>query len=168
MSKVEEILSKAKSLAAKSATWADLSNALFDPMQGLVAKGFPNSTDRAAFRKTDAYERLHKMVEAKMKETGVVAGSTPKKSGRFLVRLPQSLHAALEREAAAEGTSLNQLVLTKLAAQLASTTIGRSAGIVQAYAEVRQGWSEDRVVADPVLDKMFLQRPREWKEVQGV
>ena len=37
-----------------------------------------------------------------------------------MVRLPISLHAALEREAAAEGVSLNQLVVAKLAAQLSS------------------------------------------------
>ena len=35
-----------------------------------------------------------------------------------MVRLPRSLHAALEREAAIEGVSLNQLVVMKLAAQL--------------------------------------------------
>ena len=46
-------------------------------------------------------------------------GATPQnKSGRFVVRLPVSLHAALEREAKAEGVSLNQLVVAKLAAQL--------------------------------------------------
>ena len=49
---------------------------------------------------------------------GLVEGATPKKSGKFVVRLPQSLHIALEREAKREGVSLNQLVVAKLAAQL--------------------------------------------------
>jgi len=34
------------------------------------------------------------------------------------VRLPKSLHAALAREAEAEGVSLNQLVVAKLALHL--------------------------------------------------
>ena len=56
---------------------------------------------------------------------GLVEGATPKKSGRFVVRLPQSLHAALEREAVAEGVSLNQLVVSKL-----SLTLGRLSHLV--------------------------------------
>ena len=53
---------------------------------------------------------------------GLVEGATPKKSGRFVVRLPRSLHAVLEREAASEGVSLNQLVLAKLAVGLGRLT----------------------------------------------
>lgn len=37
-------------------------------------------------------------------------------SGRFVVRLPQSLHAELARHAAREGASLNQFVTSSLAA----------------------------------------------------
>ena len=73
---------------------------------------------RAAFRKSETYGKLHALVEKKMQQTGVAAGAEPAKSGRFVVRLPRTLHAALEREAASEGTSLNQLVVAKLAARL--------------------------------------------------
>jgi hypothetical protein len=38
--------------------------------------------------------------------------------GKFNVRLPKSLHAALAGEAEAEGVSLNQLVVAKLALHL--------------------------------------------------
>jgi predicted HicB family RNase H-like nuclease len=120
MSSVNQILEEAKDLAKKSKNWADLSNALFDPLDGLVVKHLPTPSDRAAFRKSDAYDKLHKLVEEKMEQTGVVAGSEPTKSGRFVVRLPKTLHLALEREAIAEGTSLNQLVLAKLAARLST------------------------------------------------
>lgn len=161
MSKVTGILGEAQRLAEKSKTWADLSNALFDPVDGLVAKQFRDAAERAAFRKTDAYQELHDLVERKMRETGVVTGATPRKSGRFVVRLPRSLHAALEHEATAEGTSLNQLVLAKLAAQLSSVATGRTASIVQAFAEVRDGFSADRVIADPKLDRLYLRRCRE-------
>lgn len=126
MSKVKtaNILGEAKRIARRSKTWADLSNALFDPREGLVARAFPGRSERESFRRTETYNKLHDLVEQKMNETGVLPGATPKKSGRFVVRLPRSLHAALEREAAEEGTSLNQLVLTKLAIQL-DTLAGR-------------------------------------------
>ncbi len=118
MRKPDDIIAKAKRLAKTSQSWADLSNAIFGPVDGLIAKEFPDKTDRAAFRKSDAYEALHKLLEQKTKETGLAAGAEPTKSGRFVVRLPKTLHVVLEKEAAAEGTSLNQLVLTKLAARL--------------------------------------------------
>ena len=59
-----------------------------------------------------------------MRQTGLIDGAQPTKSGRFVVRLPKTLHAALEREAIAEGTSLNQLVLAKLAVQLSTLVTG--------------------------------------------
>jgi predicted HicB family RNase H-like nuclease len=161
MSAANDILAEGKRLAQKSNTWADLSNALFDPLDGLVAERFPGSADRAAFRKSAAYAKLHKLVEQKMQQTGVVAGSEPTKSGRFVVRLPKTLHAALEREALTEGTSLNQLVLAKLAARLSSLVTGGTASLIQAFGEVRDGFSADRVVADPDLDRKFLRRCRE-------
>jgi antitoxin HicB len=39
-------------------------------------------------------------------------------SGKFNIRVPKSLHAALASEAEAEGVSLNQLVVAKLALHL--------------------------------------------------
>lgn len=96
-----------------------------------------------------------------MKQTGVAAGSEPEKSGRFVVRLPKTLHAALEQEAQAEGTSLNQLVLAKLAARLSSLVAGGKSSLIQAFGEVRDGYSADRVVADPELNRKFLRRCRE-------
>lgn len=161
MKTINDILTEAHRLVEKSKTWADLSNGLFDPVGGLVAKRFPDPADRAAFRKSGAYGKLHKLVEQKMRQTGVVAGSEPKKSGRFVVRLPKTLHAALEQEAVAEGTSLNQLVVAKLAARLSTLAGGGTASLIQAFGEVRTGYSADRVLADPQLDRRFLDRCRE-------
>jgi antitoxin HicB len=44
----------------------------------------------------------------------------PLPSGRFVARLPKTLHARLARTARSEGVSLNTLVITLLAAGLAS------------------------------------------------
>ncbi len=122
MNKHHEILTKAEHLAASCETWADLSNALFDPARGLVSQAYPTRTEREEFAKTREYQAVRGLVAAAMHRTGLVDGATPHKSGRFVVRLPKSLHAALEREAAAEGVSLNQLVVVKLSVGLGKLT----------------------------------------------
>ena len=125
MSKEKEILKLAEEAAAVAANWADLSNALFDPVDGLVAKAYPTREDRAAFVKSDTYKQIQKLIGDARKRTGLVKGSIPTKSGRFVVRLPKSMHAALEQEASAEGVSLNQLVVAKLAIPLDKTAAKR-------------------------------------------
>jgi len=161
MDKAKAILTEAKRLTNSTKTWADLSNALFDPLEGLIARTFRNPKERAEFRKTVVYNELHLLVENKMQVTGLISGATPKKSGKFVVRLPRSLHAALQAEAETERTSLNQLVVTKLAVQLDSLAGGRLASLIQAFGEVRNGYSVDRVIADPQIDRKFLRRCRE-------
>lgn len=128
MSKKEkDILRSAKGIAATAATWADLSNAMFDPASGLITKAFPTREERAAFLKTDTYRQIRELISAAMERTGLVEGATPKKSGKFIVRLPKSLHAALDREANQEGVSLNQLVVAKLALQMSKLLEDRGA-----------------------------------------
>lgn len=118
MSKAEELLRAAEELARSVASWADLSNALFDPIEGIVSRAFETRAEREAFVQTEEYRKIRQLLEEARDRFGLCAGATSKRSGRFVVSLPRSLHAALEREAAAEGVSLNQLVLAKLALQL--------------------------------------------------
>jgi hypothetical protein len=118
------LIDRAEQAAAAAETWADLSNLLFDPAEGLIARAYPTREAREAFVKTEEYQRLRQLVAESMDRHGLVTGGSPKKSSRFVVRLPRSLHAALEREAMAEGVSLNQLVVAKLAVGL-----GRMAGM---------------------------------------
>ncbi len=91
-------------------------------------------------------------------------GAEPTKSGKLLVRLPKSMHEALDAEAERESVSLNQLVVAKLAVQLAAVRERKPDDtlpiVVQAYTEVRGRASEDRVVLDPELDAKFLARCR--------
>jgi site-specific DNA-methyltransferase (adenine-specific) len=161
MDNYKDILEKAREVARSCHTWADLSNSLFDPLEGLVARTFPHSKDRAKFRKTNAYEEMHALVEKKMETTGLVSGANPKKSGKFVVRLPRSLHASLEKEAEVESTSLNQLIVAKLAVQLDNLAGGKIERIMEAFLEVREGYSPDKVIADPALNRRFLRRCRE-------
>ncbi len=115
-----ELLQAAEELARTAESWADLSNALFDPLGGLLARACPTRAERAAFTQTAEYQKIKELVAEAQDRFGLVAGATPKRGVNLLVRLPHSLHAALEREAAAEGIGLDQLVVTKLAVNLQS------------------------------------------------
>jgi HicB family len=122
VTQASQLLDEAQKAAQEAETWADLSNFLFNPMDGLVARAYPTREGREAFVKTDEYKKVRTLVAEAIARHGLVDGATPRKSGRFVVRLPQSLHAALEREAATEGVSLNQLVIAKLAVGLGRLT----------------------------------------------
>ena len=158
------LLESAKGVAESVENWADLSNFLFNPTDGLITKAYPTTEEREAFMKTKEYQAIRTLLLTSMRRSGLVAGSVPKKSGRFVVRLPKSLHAALEREAENEEVSLNQLVVTKLAVQISQIQSGPNAemaAVAQAYLETREGYSVDRVIADPEMNRLFLHRCRE-------
>ena len=125
MSKEKDILKSAEDAAAVAKNWADLSNALFDPVDGLIAQAYPTRAERAAFVKSDVYRQVQALISKARERTGLVEGSVATKSGRFVVRMPKSMHAALEQEASAEGVSLNQLVVAKLAIPLDKTAAKR-------------------------------------------
>jgi hypothetical protein len=131
MKNPKQILAQARHAAGAVTTWADFSNMLFDPERGLIARAYPTREERERFAKTDEYKAIRKLLADAMDRLGLVTGAAPQKSGRFVVRLPKTLHERLEVEAAEEGVSLNQLVVFKLAAQLGSlrhalATAGRS------------------------------------------
>lgn len=159
-----DLLEQVKEATQSLTNWADVSNALFDSEAGLLTRAYPDPKDREEFMKTAEYKAIRRILTESIEKSGLVAGAEPEKSGRFVVRLPKSLHQALDREAGEEGVSLNQLVVTKLAVKLSQIHEGpraHVAKIAQAYLEVRDGYSTDRVIADPELDAKFLHRCRE-------
>lgn len=125
MKHADKLLKKARQAARSVESWADLSNALFNPIDGLVTRTYQTRAERRAFLKTAEYRKIRQLLTRAVETHGLVEGATPRKSGRFVVRLPQSLHAALEREASREGVSLNQLVVAKLAIQLRQAVPGK-------------------------------------------
>lgn len=116
--KAEQMLESAQEEAARVTTWADLSNFLFDPDDGVITKAYPVGPERTAFMKSPEYKAIRQLIDDVRQRTGFIEGMTPKKSGKFVVRMPRSLHAALEAEAEREGVSLNQLVVAKLSLQM--------------------------------------------------
>ena len=126
MNKATKLLHEAQSMAPNAESWADLSNALFDPRIGIVAKAFPDKTERESFVKTAAYKKIRKLVADARERFGLIEGATPKASGKLVVRMPQTLHQTLRQEALEEGISLNQLIVYKLAAQMPREQVSHS------------------------------------------
>src|SRR5438094_923650 len=101
--KSEYVVERAKALYRDSQNWADFSAEVFGQNDGLIAKHFTDEAERQLFYDTEQYKLLCEMRQKLMAKHGVNKGGTPEKSGRVLVRLPRSLHKALEVEASKEG-----------------------------------------------------------------
>ena len=157
--KAKKVLEEAHSLAASAKSWTAFSNSVFGQEGSLVARAFPRMTERQAFYDSEEYERCNDLLLALMKQYGVEQCAT-QKSGKFVVRLPKTLHASLEVEASQEGVSLNQLALSKLAVRLSDAADLRKSLIAEAYRHVHDGYSTDRVIVHPKLNEQFLRECR--------
>lgn len=112
----QELLKRARELAqTPGLTWVEANNAIYGPA-GPFARLFPTAKDRVAFAKTKESRQLDRLIDSLPEPP--VGPQRREYSGKFNVRVPKSLHAALASEAKAEGVSLNQLVLAKLALHL--------------------------------------------------
>jgi hypothetical protein len=96
-----------------------------------------------------------------MNKFGVVGGSVPTKSGKFVVRVPKTLHKVLEVEAHQEGVSLNQLTLAKLSVSLQNATGLAANMIISAFNAMHNGHSPDWVIVHPECNARFLEQCRE-------
>jgi hypothetical protein len=116
--RARQVLAFAEKRARETASWVDLSNALFG-VAGKATEAFSTERDRTAFCKTSEYKRILAIMDTlpapPVKE---IVELTASANGSISVRLPRSVHAALLAEAKAEGVSLNQLCLSKLVTQL--------------------------------------------------
>jgi len=115
-SRAKELLLLAGKLAeAEGLTWVEANNAIYGP-GGPFARLFPNAKERTAFAKTPQSREIDRLIDGLPDPP--VGPQRREYSGKFNVRVPKSLHAALASEAQAEGVSLNQLVMAKLALHL--------------------------------------------------
>jgi predicted HicB family RNase H-like nuclease len=115
-SRAQELVTLAHKLAeTPGLTWVEANNAVYGP-GGPFARLFATLADRAAFAKTEESQQIDELIDSLPDPP--VGKQRHEFSGKFNVRIPKSLHAALASEAAAEGVSLNQLVLAKLALHL--------------------------------------------------
>ena len=115
-SRAQDLLTRARELAQTSGlTWVEANNALYGP-GGPFARLFPSAKDRLSFAKTKESRQIDRLIDNLPEPP--VGPQRREYSGKFNVRVPKSLHAALAGEAEAEGVSLNQLVAAKLALHL--------------------------------------------------
>jgi len=114
--KADLVLERARKLASTAKCWMDFSNAIFGQQDSIVANTFTNPAERQAFYYTRQYEEIYTILGELMRRFGI--GGTKAKSGKFVVRVPKSLHQALGIEAKSEGISLNQLIVSKLSTSL--------------------------------------------------
>lgn len=111
-----ELLTLAHKLAeTPGLTWVEANNAIYGP-GGPFARLFPTAQDRTVFAKSKVSREIDELIDSLPEPP--VGPQRKEFSGKFNVRIPKTLHAALVSEAEAEGVSLNQLVLAKLAMHL--------------------------------------------------
>src|SRR5712691_3067150 len=114
--RAEQLLTLARKLAeTPGLTWVEANNAVYGP-GAPFARLFPSAADRVAFSKTTSSRLTQEIIDSLPEPP--VGPQRREYSGKFNVRVPKSLHAALANEAEAEGVSLNQLAVTKLALHL--------------------------------------------------
>jgi hypothetical protein len=154
--KANRVLENARQIAGEVRTWADFSVAMFDQTSGYVAKVFPNDLQRQMFFDTPQYEEVNRILLHLMNKFGVVRGSAPSKSGKFLVRVPKTLHKVLEVEAKREGISLNQLAVSKLILPLQSATGLAADLVINAFNQVHEGYSPDWIIVNSQFNERFL------------
>jgi len=77
MSNASELLRQAESLAESCPTWADLSNALYDPFEGLLSRAFSTREERRRFVQTDEYREIQKVLANAVERHGLLQGATP-------------------------------------------------------------------------------------------
>ena len=84
MSKETDLVRRAQELARSVTTWADLSNALFDPLDGLLALAFPAAEERRLFVRTKEFEQIQGILEEAVERFGLVEGANPTKLSGFM------------------------------------------------------------------------------------
>src|SRR5436853_6915979 len=100
-SRANELLTLARKLAeTPGLTWVEANNAVYGP-GGPFARLFPSTADRAAFAKTAESQQIDELIDSLPDPP--VGPQRREYSGKFNVRIPKSLHAALACEAEPDG-----------------------------------------------------------------
>src|SRR5207237_1090977 len=95
--RAREALRFAEEIRKSGANWTEAHNRLFGP-GGKISRLFTTELERVAFTRTREYKEIHAIIDD-LPKPDVEA------SGKILVRVPKSVHAALLAEASEEGTS---------------------------------------------------------------
>jgi hypothetical protein len=77
--RTKKLIAAAKKIARRVDSWISLSNALSDPVAGLIPQYFPNAEQREEFLRSPAYEELNQLLLRVIKRKGLYprAGTGP-------------------------------------------------------------------------------------------
>lgn len=106
----------AKQAAAETTEWRDRWNRMFG-VGGGFGSLFPTVEDRTRFINTPEYKEVMSLLES-VDSQQLFQSRSVEASGKMNIRIPKSLHAALQVEAEKENVSINQLIVAKLSCQL--------------------------------------------------
>ena|SRR5437763_17189819 len=67
----KELVAEAKEIARRVDSWVSLSNALSDPVGGLIARYFPDARQREEFLRSPEYEELNQLLLRMIKRKGL-------------------------------------------------------------------------------------------------
>jgi predicted HicB family RNase H-like nuclease len=110
--KEADVKRMAEQLYAGAPDWVTFYREVLGP-HGIVRHTFPTHEMRAAFKQTDAYQEIQRMLTT-LRTQGPTAMDTAEPTRVITVRLPKSLHDALKDEAYEHRTSMNKLCISKL------------------------------------------------------
>jgi hypothetical protein len=69
--RTKQLVAEAKEIARRVDSWISLSNALSDPVGGLIARYFPTPEQREEFLRSPAYEELNQLLLRTIKRKGL-------------------------------------------------------------------------------------------------
>lgn len=109
-----EIYKEAKALLAEGTNAPAFAQRFFS-QDGRLAELGPDEAARREVLRSEVYAWLRQQLDVlRQREVEAFERETRALSGRLTISVPKSLHAALKREAAAEGVSLSELIRLKL------------------------------------------------------
>jgi hypothetical protein len=77
----KQLVAEAKEIARRVDSWISLSNALSDPVGGLIARYFPNPEQREEFLRSATDEKLNQLLLRTIKRKGLCPRSAPGRNG---------------------------------------------------------------------------------------
>ena len=69
--RTKQLVAEAKKIARRVDSWIGLSNALSDPVGGLIARYFPDVREREDFLRSAEYEELNQLLLRTIKRKGL-------------------------------------------------------------------------------------------------
>ena len=86
MTKASVLVEQARQIAGQVTTWADLCNALYDPIEGILVRAYPDRAERQEFVKSDEFKQIRQLITEAMRRFGVIEGASPTRITEFMVQ----------------------------------------------------------------------------------